>query len=335
MCGSSSPPPPPDYTKSAEATAAGSLEAARAAAMANRVNQYTPYGSQVYSRLPEGFDQSGYDKAMANYNQSVALAGSPTATSSTAGSWVPNPNYTGDASPPMMWQEDPSAGVTRTTLTAPNRQDFYNSNPDAWQSKIELSPVGQQLLDYQNAASLGLGQQTTNALGRVNQSLSKPFDYGSVQDVSDAAYAAQTARLDPQWAQQQQGIESQLVNQGLRPGTEAYDNAMRTFSQGKNDAYTQARMAAINTMPQTYQMSSALRNQPLNELNALRTGSQVTNPSFTNAPMQGQTSGADIMGAKNAQYAAQMQGYNSQQASDAAFNQGLMSLAGTAAMFAF
>jgi hypothetical protein len=110
---------------------------------------------------------------------------------------------------------------------------------------------------------------------------------------------------------------------------------MRTFSQGKNDAYTQARMAAINTMPQTYQMSSALRNQPLNELNALRTGSQVTNPSFTNAPTQGQTAGADIMGAKNAQYAAQMQGYNSQQASDAAFNQGLMSLAGTAAMFAF
>jgi hypothetical protein len=107
---------------------------------------------------------------------------------------------------------------------------------------------------------------------------------------------------------------------------------MRTFGQGKNDAYTQARMTAINTMPQTYQMASALRNQPLNELNALRTGSQVTNPSFSNAPTQGQTAGADITGAKNAQYSAQMQGYNADQASDASFNSGLMSIAGIAAM---
>lgn len=323
MCGSSSPPPPPDYTAQAQATATGNLEAARSAAMANRVNQYTPYGSQVYSKLPEGFNQSGYDAAMARYNQQVQQAATATAI----------PGYTGQGS--GIFGSNSQSTIPSSPLIAPNREDFYNSNPDAWQSKIELSPVGQQLLDYQNAASLGLGQQTTNALGRVNESLSQPFDYGSVQDVSDSAYAAQTARLDPQWAQQQQGIESQLVNQGLRPGTEAYDNAMRTFSQGKNDAYTQARMAAINTMPQTYQMASALRNQPLNELNALRTGSQVTNPTFTNAPTQGQTAGADRLGAANSQYAAQMQGYNADQASQAAFNQGLMSLAGTAAMFAF
>lgn len=326
MCGSSSPPPPPNYTAAAQATSAGNLEAARSAAMANRVNQYTPYGSQVYSAVPQGFNQSGYDAAMAKYNQSMQL-GEQAAVAPTY-----DPSGTGLG---MFRFSGGQSAIPSSQLIAPNREDFYNSNPDAWQSKIELSPVGQQLLDYQNAASLGLGRQTTNALGRVDESLSKPFDYGSVQDVSDAAYGAQTARLDPQWAQNQQAIESQLVNQGLRPGTEAYDNAMRTFSQGKNDAYTQARMAAINTMPQTYQMSSALRNQPLNELNALRTGSQVTNPTFTNAPQQGQTSGADFLGAQNAQYGAQMQGYNADQASQAAFNNGLMSLAGTAAMFAF
>ena len=37
------------------------------------------------------------------------------------------------------------------------------------------------------------------ALGRVNDTLSQPFDYGSVQDLSDQSYAAQTARLDPEW----------------------------------------------------------------------------------------------------------------------------------------
>lgn len=259
---SPSPPPAPDYTGAAQATAAGNVEAARYATKANRVNQYTPYGSQTYT-----------------------------------------------------------SGI--------------NGDPDQWRSDINLSPTGQKLLDYQNAASMGLGDQTTQALGRVDQALSKPFDYGSVQDVQDASYKAQTDRLDPQWQQRQQATETQLVNQGLRPGTEAYDNAMRDFNYGRNDAYGQARQNAINTAPQTYQMASALRNQPLNELNALRTGSQVTNPTFSNAPQQGQTAGPDMLGAANSQYNAALGGYNAQQASNSNFMNGLMNLGGTAAMFAF
>lgn len=255
------PPPPPDYTGAAQATAAGNVDAARVATKANRVNQYTPYGSLTYS------------------------------------------NIAGD--------------------------------PDAWQSNINLTPTGQKLLDYQNNASLGLGDQTAQALGRVDQSLSQPFDYNSVGEVGDAAYKAQTDRLNPEWDQRQESTETQLVNQGLRPGTEAYDNAMRTFSQGRNDAYGQARLQAINTAPQTFQLSSALRNQPLNELNALRTGSQVTNPTFSNAPQQGQTAGADYLGAANSQYGNAMNGYNADAASSSNFNNGLMNLAGTAAMFAF
>jgi len=259
---SPSPPPAPDYTGAAQATAAGNVEAARFATKANRVNQYTPYGSQTYT-----------------------------------------------------------SGI--------------NGDPDQWRSDINLSPTGQKLLDYQNAASMGLGEQTTQALGRVNDSLSQPFDYGSVQDVQDKSYQAQTDRLNPEWDQRQESTETQLINQGLRPGSEAYDNAMRTFNSGRNDAYSNARLQAINTAPQTFQMSSALRNQPLNELNALRTGSQVTNPTFTNAPQQGQTAGPDLLGAANSQYGAAMGANNSQAASDANFNNGLMSLAGTAAMFAF
>ena len=47
--GKGSSPPAPDYAGAAQATAAGNLEAARAAAAANRVNTYTPYGSWQYS----------------------------------------------------------------------------------------------------------------------------------------------------------------------------------------------------------------------------------------------------------------------------------------------
>lgn len=250
MC-SSAAPPPPDYTGAAVATASGNQDAARIAAKANRVSQYTPYGSQVYT-----------------------------------------------------------SGI--------------NGDPDQWRSDISLSPTGQKLLDYQNNASLGLGEQTGQALGRVGDSLSQPFDYGSVQDVQDASYKSQTDRLDPEWQQRQGSIENQLVNQGLRPGTEAYDNAMRVFNNGRNDAYGQARQNAIATAPQTLQQATAIRNQPLNELNALRTGSQVTNPTFTNAPTQATTQGADYLGAAG----LTQQANNASAANNSGFMSGLMGLGG-------
>lgn len=245
-------PATPDYVGAAAATASGNLDAARVAAKANRVSQYTPYGNLVYTNDP--------------------------------------------------------------------------NDQDKWSSTVSLSPTGQKLLDYQNNASIGLGEQTQNALNRVNDTLSKPFDYGSVQDVQDAAYKTYTSRLDPQWQQQRQQLDSQLANQGITLGSEAYDNAMRNFNQGKNDAYQQATTAAINLSPQTLQLAQALRSQPLNELNALRTGSQVTNPTFQSTPQQATTAGADILGATQAGYNSQLGAYNAQQAAGGNTMGGLFSL---------
>jgi len=44
-----SAPAPPDYTGAAQQTAQGNIDAARLAVAANRVNQYTPYGSLEYT----------------------------------------------------------------------------------------------------------------------------------------------------------------------------------------------------------------------------------------------------------------------------------------------
>lgn len=204
-------------------------------------------------------------------------------------------------------------------------------NPDAgWSSTVNLSPTGKLLLDQQNRTSLGLGALQDTATRRVAGMQSQPFDYSSVGDVQKAAEKAVTDRLDPMWAERDQVQRSTLANQGLQPGTEAYDNAMRSFNNAKNDAYGQAVQAGINTMPQTYQMASALRNQPLNELNALRTGSQVSNPTFQNTPQQATTSGADMLGAANSQYGGQLDAFNTKVGQQNSYNQGLMTLAALA-----
>lgn len=119
--------------------------------------------------------------------------------------------------------------------------------------------------------------QATNALlPQVAQQYSQPMELGSVQDIADKSYGAQTARLDPQWQQREEMERTRLANQGIGLGSEAYSNAMRDFGQQRNDAYQQANLASIATMPQTYDLAALTYAQPLNTLNALRTGAPMT-----------------------------------------------------------
>ena len=58
--------------------------------------------------------------------------------------------------------------------------------------------------------------------------------------------AAILSRLQPQIQQEQAALNQQLANQGITPGSEAYNNAMRTQGQQANDLYTQAALQGIN-----------------------------------------------------------------------------------------
>jgi hypothetical protein len=111
---------------------------------------------------------------------------------------------------------------------------------------------------------------------------------------------------------------------------------MRTFNQQQNDLLTSAQIQGMNTglqaNQQAYNQALTNYNLPLNTLSALRTGAQVQNPSFVNSAQQATTSGADVLGATQAGYNAQMGGFNAGQAAQANFNQGLMGLGGAGLM---
>lgn len=198
-------------------------------------------------------------------------------------------------------------------------------NP-TYTANYDLSPVGQKLLDYSNNSALGLGSLQNGAEQSVSNSFSKPFDLGSVNDIYNKSYDLNASRLDPQWAQADQQNRTQLANQGIDPGSEAYANQMRTFNQAKNDAYNQAQQSAIATMPQTFQLANSVRDQPLNELNALRTGSQVTNPQFSQQPGMANVGGPNYLGAAQSQYGGALNGYNAQVGQQNSFMNGLFGL---------
>jgi hypothetical protein len=265
-----SAPPPPDYAGAAKATAQGDLEAARAAAAANRVNQVTPYGSLTYSQNPD-LDNFG------------------------------NPTFT----------------ATQT-----------------------LSPVQQQLLDYQNQTSIGLGELTGKGLGYVENMLDNPFTTQNLPSLGfDAGQTYQDAymkRLDPQIQQGRERLEQQLANQGIQLGSDAYDRAMRNYDQKENDlllgATTQGFGTGLQARQQGFNEAAYQRNEPINTLNAVRTGAQVTNPSYVSVPQQATTKGADLLGAATAQGNYDTASANANAAQGAGMTQGLFSLAGTAAM---
>ena len=200
-----------------------------------------------------------------------------------------------------------------------------------YDQSISMTPEGQNLYNQQMGLSTGLMGLGQTSLDQTRASLSQPQDFGSVQDIADQSYGMQTQRLDPQWAQNQQSLDAKLADQGIPVGSEAHGNAMREFNQGKNDAYNQARLSSIGTMPTTFQLSSAQRMQPLTELNAIRSGAQPQMPQFQGFPTAGGAQGTNMSQAVGQQGQYDQGLYNSQVGAANSANSGLMGMAGTVA----
>ena len=259
------------------------------------------------------------------------------------------PDYTGAAR--VTAEENVNAARIATAANRVNQVTPYGNlnyavtgadpygNP-TWTATQTLSPAQQQILDYQNQASIGLGRLAGQGLGYVENMLASPFDTSKLPSTgfnpSQSYQDAYMQRLAPQIQQGRERIEQQLANQGIQLGSEAYDRAMRNQAQRENDlllgATTQgfdvgnrARAAAFGEL--AYQ-----RNEPINTLSAVRTGSQVQGPQFVNSFSQATTQGADILGASQMGYNAQMGDFNAKQAAQANLNQGLFSLGGSAMM---
>jgi hypothetical protein len=212
-------------------------------------------------------------------------------------------------------------------------------NP-TWTATQTLSPAQQKLLDYQNQTSEGLGRLSQKGLGYVENMLQTPFDTSALPSTgfnpSQSYQDAYMQRLQPQIQQTREALQQQLANKGIDIGSTAYDRAMQSQAQRENDlllgATTQGFGVGQQARQSALQEQAYLRNEPLNTLSAVRTGSQVQGPQFVNSAQQATTAGPDLLGAANMQYNAQMGDFNAKQAAQQNFNQGLMSLGGAAMM---
>lgn len=176
--GKGSTPKAPDYVAAAEATAAGNLELAKYATQANRVNQYTPWGSLTYTN-DRVFDQAGYDAALATYNQATQGRHTTGAPIGYINAYTGSGDYDRSFPVPVYGDGIGNASVFGVNFgskpTAPNPEDFWTGG-DNWSQHINLSPEMQAMLDQQNRIQMGLFGSQDAALGRVNQAMAGGFN---------------------------------------------------------------------------------------------------------------------------------------------------------------
>jgi hypothetical protein len=281
------PPPTPDYAGAAVAQGAANVESARVGSKLSNPNMYTPYGNQLVS-------------------------------------------YEGD-----------QPTITQT-----------------------LTPQAQRTLDEQQKTQFQLASLGGKGAQLAGNVLDKPFNFAgpNVQTSLDLSNVAKMpvnagttgmeaimSRLEPSLRRNRVSTETNLINQGLRPGTEAYDNAARLLGESENDQRTQAALQGINldtaanaqgynqalqggqfvNTAQQQALAQAIqeRQMPLNEINALQSGSQIQNPQFA-AYSGTNVNAAPVFAASQAQGQADQNTYNQKVAAQNANTAGLFNLAG-------
>lgn len=312
-------PDPPDYIALAKLQADMQSDLLRQQTQANRINQYTPWGSITYSR-GGGFDQAGYDAAMEQYNKQMQLYNQQISAlpPQRKGGWNLLPGLTydgGGISHPM-----PTAPI------APSKSQFVY-NPDQWSSTMTLDPQLQQLLENQWGAQGQGYDELQNYLANIqdpNRINAAPINPG--QTAQDAIMA----RLQPSFNDRDEEIRNRLYNQGVRPGTEAWDKEMLNFERTRNDAFSQAALQGIDLDFRARQNALAEQGMPLNAINTFLSGGQVNPPQFQQAGQAGVAQSPDLLGAAQAQYGSALNSYNASQASQGNMLGGLFSLGGAA-----
>lgn len=184
----------------------------------------------------------------------------------------------------------------------------YENQPDGlggmirvpkYQKTESLSPEQQTLFNQEQTLDKGLNQLAIDQTGKISDILGKPISLdglpdapGDQEEYRKKVLSNMLSRINPQIDRERSALETQLVNQGLVRGSEAFDRSLDEARRQSNDAYIQADLASgqeardqgqfqATNRERALQERLTGRTQPINEITALMNGGQVTLPQFT------------------------------------------------------
>lgn len=279
-------PTPPDPQQTSAAQTGTNVSTSIANTMMGNVNQTTPYGSLEYTQVGD------YEWTDPYTGQSYTVPQFEAVTSL-------NPEQQAIADLNTQTQ-------TALAGTGAQQSEFLQGyladgiDPNAL-------PAGGVLPDAPNLGSINVGPQLDQELGNAGP-ITTTYGTDFSQDrqrVEDALMS----RINPRLEQDRAALDARLANQGIVPGSEAYNREIDRFNQGATDA----RMQAI--------LAGGQEQSRLADLEAQRAG-------FQNAA-QAQAFGQGLTGASFANQAAQQmfgnmmdaQAFNNQTAQQGFANQ--------------
>ena len=172
-----------------------------------------------------------------------------------------------------------------------------------WSANQQLSPELQQL--------------TQSSLAGLQASQANPM-YGI--NPGDTYSNAIMQRLQPQQSQAREALDAQLANQGIMPGSEAYNRAKTLLGQTQNDALTSAIVGGMQT---------GLQAQNLQNTTAANIRNLAT-PGYVTPYNQAAVAGPDYLSAYTSQNATEIARQNAEAAQRSAMLGGLAGLGSSA-----
>lgn len=212
-----------------------------------------------------------------------------------------------------------NAGLSHTNQITPEGSLTYNQTGS--QTMTDQSGKTYQLPTYTatqayspaNQALYNTNQQTQQGLANIaNQQTQKvggilgtnvDLSSGNIDKYTNDHYLG---GFNTQWNNQEQSLDQKLADQGIKLGSQAYQTAQQGFTTQKTAANDQFLGDMYNNAQQAILTQ---RNQPLNEISALMSGAQVSQPQFTNTPTTSLPT-VDQAGLINQNYQDQMGQYN-------------------------
>lgn len=306
-------PEAPDYAAAATAQGEANLNSALASNFLNQVSQVGPTGSLTYTNdpsrsytLPDGTVIPGTvatttlsPEQQRLYDQNVALS---TSLNDLAAQGI---GYVGDAvSTPLDTSNLPALiGSVGNTSTGIQSQipgtEYQTSVPTtALQSSVPTTNV-QSSVDFSNASAAPTLDSFTTQRDQITD--------------------AMMARLQPYIDRDREALRTQLNNQGIGQGTEAYGWDMDQFQRGVNDQRIAALLAGDTEQQNLFNNAMSLRNQGVSE--ALAAGN-FANSAADQSFNQGLAAGNFANSAANQEFNQSLAAGNfSNAVSDAMFNQ--------------
>lgn len=216
---------------------------------------------------------------------------------------------------------------TQTTTLSPEQQELYKLNT---QTQQNIGNIG-----VQQSEKIG------GLLGTPLDLSGLSIDPNSFGGNRDAVEKAMFDRLNPQLQRDKDALENKLTNSGFQRGTEAWNSAVDEYNRMVNDQRLAITARGLQEQQGMYGMASDAstremqrrlqeRNQPINEITALMSGSQVSMPN-TPGYNPGTVAGTDVMGSIYNSAALAQKQYENELKQSQADKAGMYGLAGTAA----